>query len=76
MNTIHKASNYAHEAVDKVASAATHATEAFDEKSERLKKTEKRLIKDYTNYTRDNPITSLGIALAAGFLISRVLSGR
>lgn len=76
MNTIHKASNYAHEAVDKVASAATHATEAFDEKSERLKKAEKRLIKDYTNYTRDNPITSLGIALAAGFLISRVLSGR
>jgi ElaB/YqjD/DUF883 family membrane-anchored ribosome-binding protein len=76
MNTIHKASNYAHEAVDKVASAATHATEAFDEKSERLKKTEKRLIKDYTNYTRDNPITSLGIALAAGFLISRVVSGR
>jgi ElaB/YqjD/DUF883 family membrane-anchored ribosome-binding protein len=76
MNTIHKASNYAHEAVDKVTSAATHATEAFDEKSERLKKAEKRLIKDYTNYTRDNPITSLGIALAAGFLISRVLSGR
>lgn len=76
MNTIHKASNYAHEAVDKAASAATHATEAFDEKSERLKKAEKRLIKDYTNYTRDNPITSLGIALAAGFLISRVLSGR
>jgi ElaB/YqjD/DUF883 family membrane-anchored ribosome-binding protein len=76
MQTIHKASNYAHEAVDKVASAATHATEAFDEKSERLKKAEKRLIKDYTNYTRDNPITSLCIALAAGFLISRVLSGR
>jgi ElaB/YqjD/DUF883 family membrane-anchored ribosome-binding protein len=76
MNTIHKASNYAHEAVDKVASAATHATEAFGQKSESVKKAEKRLLKDYTNYTRDNPITSLGIALAAGFLISRVLSGR
>ncbi len=76
MNTINKASNYAHEAVDKVARASTHAAEAFDEKSEQLKKTEKRLIKDYINYTRDNPIKSLGIAVAAGFLLSRVLSGR
>ena len=76
MNAIHRASKDAHEAVDKIASATTHAAEAFDEKSERLKKAEKRLIKDYTNYTRDNPVTSLGIAVAAGFLLSRVLSGR
>jgi ElaB/YqjD/DUF883 family membrane-anchored ribosome-binding protein len=76
MKNIHKASDYAHEAVDKAASAATHAAEAFDEKGRQLKKAEKRLLKDYTEYTRDNPVTSLGIALAAGFLISRVLSGR
>jgi ElaB/YqjD/DUF883 family membrane-anchored ribosome-binding protein len=76
MDTIHKASNYVHEAVDKVASAATHATEAFDEKSEKLKKTEKRLVNDYTTYTRDHPFKSLGMALAAGFLLSRILSGR
>jgi len=76
MKTIHKASNYAHEAVDKVASAATHATEAFDENGGKLKKAEQRLIKDYTNYTRDNPIKSLGMAMAVGFLLSRVLSGR
>lgn len=34
MKTIHKASNFAHEAVDKVASATTQAAEAFDEKGE------------------------------------------
>ncbi|MEQ1739055.1 MAG: DUF883 domain-containing protein [Methyloglobulus sp.] len=76
MTTINKASSYAHEAVDKATNAATHAAEAFDEKSEKLKKAEKRLIKDYTTYTRDNPITSLGIAVTAGFLLSRILSGR
>jgi ElaB/YqjD/DUF883 family membrane-anchored ribosome-binding protein len=76
MKTIHKASNFAHEAVDKIASAATHATEAIDEKGEKLKKAEKRMRKNYTSYTHDNPITSLGIAVTFGFLLSRVLSGR
>lgn len=28
------------------------------------------------SYVRDNPIASLGIAVAAGFLLSRVISGR
>jgi ElaB/YqjD/DUF883 family membrane-anchored ribosome-binding protein len=76
MKTIHKASNYAHGVVDKAASAATHAAEAFDEKSGKLKNAEKRLINDYTTYTRDHPLKSLGMALAVGFLLSRILSGR
>lgn len=76
MKTINKASNYAHEEVDKATSAATHAAEAFDEKGRELKKAKKRLINDYTNYTRNHPIKSLGMAVAAGFLLSRVLSGR
>jgi ElaB/YqjD/DUF883 family membrane-anchored ribosome-binding protein len=76
MKTIKEASHYAHETVDQATRAATHAADAFDEKSEQLKKAEKRLIKDYTTYTRDHPVKSLGIAVAAGFLLSRVLSGR
>ena len=33
-------------------------------------------MEDCRVYVRDNPITSVGIAGAAGFLLSRVLSGR
>jgi ElaB/YqjD/DUF883 family membrane-anchored ribosome-binding protein len=76
METIDKAANSAHEAVDKVASATNQAAEALGEKGEQLKHAEQQLMENCRGYVRDNPITSLGIAVAAGFLLSRVLSGR
>ncbi|MDD5323116.1 MAG: DUF883 C-terminal domain-containing protein [Methylococcales bacterium] len=76
METIEKASKSAHEAVDKVASAANQAAEALGEKGNQLKNAEQQLIENCRSYVRDNPITSLGIAAAAGFLLSRLLSGR
>ncbi len=76
METIDKASKSAHEAVDKIASAGNQAAEALGKKGERLKNTEQQLVDDCRSYVRDNPITSLGIAAAAGFLLSRLLSGR
>ena len=76
METIDKAANSAHEAVDKIASATNQAAEALGEKGEQLKNAEQQLMENCRGYVRDNPITSLGIAVAAGFLLSRVLSGR
>jgi ElaB/YqjD/DUF883 family membrane-anchored ribosome-binding protein len=76
MKTIEKASNYAHEAVDKITSVANQSAEAIDEKGEQLKNAEQRLMNDCHVYIRDNPVMSLGIAVAAGFLLSRLLSGR
>jgi len=76
MKTIDKVSNYAHEAIDKVASVSNQAADAIDEKGGQLKNAEQRLMKDCQTYIRDNPVTSLGIAVAAGFLLSRLLSGR
>jgi len=76
METIDKASKSAHEAFDKVASATSHAAEVIGEKGEQLKNAEKQLMENCRGYIRDNPITSLGIAAAAGFLLSRLLSGR
>jgi ElaB/YqjD/DUF883 family membrane-anchored ribosome-binding protein len=76
MKTIDKAANSANEAVDKVASAANQTAEALSEKGEQLKNAEQQMMEDCRVYVRDNPITSLGIAVAAGFLLSRVLSGR
>jgi len=76
METIEKASKSAHEAVDKVASATNQAAEALGEKGAQLKNAEQRVMENCRSYVRDNPITSLGIAAAAGFLLSRLLSGR
>lgn len=76
METIDKASKSAHQAVDKIALATSQAAETLGEKSEQLKNTEQRMLKNCQEYIRDNPVTSLGIAAAAGFLLSRLLSNR
>ncbi len=76
METVDKASNYAHEAVDKIASISNQAAEALDEKGLQLKNAEQRLMHNCQGYVRDNPVTALGIAVAAGFLISRLLANR
>ncbi len=76
METTDTVFNSAHQAVDKVASVTNQAVDALGEKGEQLKNAEQQLIKDCRGYISDNPITSLGIAVAAGFLLSRLLSGR
>jgi ElaB/YqjD/DUF883 family membrane-anchored ribosome-binding protein len=76
MKTIDNAFNTAHEAVDKIASAASQAAEALGDKGEQLKNAEHRLMDDCHGYVRANPIASIGIAVAAGFMLSRLLSGR
>ena len=74
METTDKVSKSAHEAFDKIASATSQAAEALGEKGEQLKHAEQQLMKNCRSYVRDNPITSLSIAVAAGFLLSRLLS--
>ncbi len=75
METIDNASHSAHEAVDKIANATNQAAEAIGEKGAQLKNVEQQLMEDCRGYVRDNPVTSLGIAIAGGFLLSRLLSG-
>jgi ElaB/YqjD/DUF883 family membrane-anchored ribosome-binding protein len=76
METIDNASKSAHGAFDKIASATSQAAEALGEKGEQLKKTEQQLMKNCRGYISDNPITSVGIAVAAGFLLSSLLRRR
>jgi ElaB/YqjD/DUF883 family membrane-anchored ribosome-binding protein len=76
METINKASKSAHEAVDKIANVGNQAAETLGEKGEQLKNAEQQLVENCRGYVRDNPITSLGIAAAAGFFLSRLLSSR
>ena len=76
MKTTDKLSKSAHEAYDKISDATSQAKEALGEKGEQLMKTEQRLMKNCRGFIRDNPMTSVGIAAATGFLLSRLLSGR
>jgi ElaB/YqjD/DUF883 family membrane-anchored ribosome-binding protein len=76
MDIADKAAHYAHEAGDKIADASRQATESISEKGEQLINAEERLMKNCQGYVRTNPLTSLVIAAAAGYLVSRLTSGR
>ncbi|MDO8843090.1 MAG: DUF883 C-terminal domain-containing protein [Methylicorpusculum sp.] len=76
MDTIKNAANSAHETVDKIANATNQAAEALGEKGEQLKNCEQQLVENCRSYVHENPLTALGIAAAAGFVLSRLLSRR
>jgi ElaB/YqjD/DUF883 family membrane-anchored ribosome-binding protein len=73
MDNIDAASEFAHEAVDKIADAAK---ETFGETGEKLSDAERKMLNDLRNFIHGNPITSVGIAVAAGFVMSRLLVNR
>ena len=63
----------AHKAVDKAAGAAAPAADWLAEQGDSLNVTQKKLVADTSAYISANPLKALGIAVAAGFLLSRVL---
>lgn len=72
METIDKLSNAADDAAEKLAKATNQAVEALEEKSEQLMDMEQQLMKKCRTYIRDYPIASIGMALAAGFILSQL----
>lgn len=75
-DTINQFRAGAHETVDYVANATTQAADALSQKSERCKATEQQLVDNCRAYIHENPLVSLGIAVGAGFLLSRLLNMR
>jgi len=63
----------AHKGVDKVADAAAPTAEWLTAQGESLKNTQKKLMQDTCSYISTNPLTSVAIALAAGYVISRII---
>jgi ElaB/YqjD/DUF883 family membrane-anchored ribosome-binding protein len=66
----------AHQTVDKIASAAGQAADALGVKGAQLKNAQVRAMEQCRGYVRDNPATAMGIAITAGFVLSRLLSSR
>ena len=62
----------AHGAVDQVADAAAPAAQWLEEQSEALTASGEKLLDGTCKYVAAHPLQSLGMALAAGYLISRL----
>ncbi len=75
-DTIDRLRSGAHSTVDKVANANTQTAEALGQKSEQLKNAEQQFLENCRGYIHKNPAASLGIAVGAGFLLSRLISSR
>ena len=63
----------AHQAVDKAAGVAAPTADWLSEQGESLNATQKKLVADTCGYVTANPLKSVGIAVLAGFLLSRVI---
>jgi len=63
----------AHQAVDKVAGAAGPTADWLAEQGESLNESQKKLMNDACGYVSANPLKSVGIAVLAGFLLSRMM---
>ncbi len=66
----------AHQVVDKIAGAATTAAETLDQRSGQLRDAQSRFSENCRTYVQENPLASLGIAVLAGFVLSKILSSR
>jgi len=71
--TVDKIATGAHQAVDRIASAAASAASQFGVKGDEMLEAKERLLDSTREYVRTNPMAALGIALAAGFVISRIM---
>ncbi len=66
----------AHTSVDKMSSALTDASARLDEKSKQLQEAYGRFADTGRDYVRSSPATSVLIALAAGYTLSKLLGRR
>jgi len=72
-NTTDKVAHFAQDAADSLSNAGHQARVAFDETGEQLLHAEQHAVKNCRGYVRTNPLTSLSIAVVAGFFIGGLL---
>lgn len=66
----------AHDAVNWAADATNNATDSLSDTGHELKATQEKWLAQAREYVQENPATSVGIAIAGGYFLSRVLRGR
>lgn len=66
----------AHTAVDRAGSAAGQAAGVVGDKGDHLNASGQKLVEKAGSFVRENPVASLGMAVAAGYFLSRIFSAR
>ncbi len=66
----------AHKAVDWAADTTNNATDSLSEAGHEIKETQERWLAITREYIQENPATAVGIAVASGYLLSRILRTR
>lgn len=66
----------AHHAVDRIAGAAAATAARLGTQAEQLSAARQRATQACATYVHDKPLTALGIAVAAGFLLGRLINSR
>jgi ElaB/YqjD/DUF883 family membrane-anchored ribosome-binding protein len=73
---IDRLTSTAHDAVERAASTAATAADTLGVKGRQLLEARDEWMDTTRVYVREHPIAALGVALAAGYLLSRILSSR
>jgi len=71
--TVDKIASGAHQAVDRIASAASSAVSQLGVHGDKALEGKDQLLDRANEYVRSQPLAAVGIALAAGFILSRLL---
>lgn len=71
--TVNRFAATAHQAVDRVAQGADSALRSLRSSSEEWKATGDQSLDRLNAYVREKPLMALGVAVAAGFLLSRLM---
>ncbi len=66
----------AHHAVDKIADATHSAAETLANKGHQAAELQEKWLQNLRGYVHDKPVQSIGIAVATGYLLSRIFSSR
>lgn len=66
----------AHQAVDSLAGVASDAAETLGTKANQIREGQQRMTEQCRGHVRASPLVSIGIAVAAGFVLSRLIANR
>ena len=73
---IERASSTAHDAIDRATQTASAYAERFGEKAEEWLELKDTWVEGAREYVREHPVAALGIAVAAGYVLSMLMRSR
>lgn len=70
---VERLSQSAHGAVEKMAGAAASTVESVAARTDQARQVQDELLAECRAYVRDHPMKALGFAVAAGFVLTRIM---